>query len=381
MRNMRSGVVGSKNGWTSFVGGLGALLVGGAASAAAGISPGLGEFEPLLGSGSKGRAVIVVEEGEDTLHAAVAAANAGDVLLLRPGLYEVSHTVVIDKDLTIRGATHNPEDVHIAAIDGDEFDFEVLEFPDILDRGHIFFARPGAREVAFGYFTIKNAPETDISELECEAEPPFGFGLNHSECFGDAIHADGVAVVIADHVVASLNAGNGIWVDGAEKAIFSYVTAVNNGAFGIDVDTALDLRVNRSTFTANQISGIEASGHVKGTHRDDYTATVDIRYVEAVGNGEIGIEVERFRTASLLFSTARDNREDGFDADRVSGVRLFHCAFINNLDDAIELFPAGDGVPPEEQPADFPGSTNENFRNLVFSGNVGEDINRPPTEN
>jgi len=371
---MRCGITGP-------MAGLATLLVAGAST---GAQPVDSKLEPLAGvtsSNSSNGAVIVVEEGEDTLHAAVAAASPGDTLLLRPGLYEVTHTVVIDKDLTIRGATQDPEDVHIVAIDGEEFDFQVLEFPSVLDRGHIFFARPGARKVAFGYVTIKNAPETDISELECEEEPPFGFGLNHTECFGDAIHADGVAEVVADHVEVSLNAGNGIWVDGAEKAIFSYIRAVNNGAFGIDVDTALDLRIRRSTFIANQISGVEASGHEKGLPRSAYTARAQITHSESEGNGEIGIEVERFETAAMSFVTVRDNREDGFDADRVSTVRLFQCSFVNNLDDAIELFPAGDGVPPEEQPTDFPGSINEGLYFLHFSGNVGEDINRPPTEN
>jgi hypothetical protein len=327
-------------------------------------------------------AVIVVSEGQDTLHAAVALANPGDTLVLQPGVYELSRTVVIDKDLTIQGATNRASDVHIVGMDAEEeFDFEFDKFPDPLDWGHLLFVTSGAQKVSFSNFTIKNAPETIIPEELCEEEPPAGFGLNHSECFGDGIHSDGAAEVVVENVQASLNAGNGIWVDGATSAIFRNVLAVNNGAFGIDIDTAQYFSVRQSTFIANQVSGIEASGHVKGTPRSAYTALAEIDKVEARGNGEIGVEVERFKTATLKGVTCADNREDGFDADRVDRVEISESIFRNNLDDGIELFPAGDGVPPNEQPADFPGSITEVFRNLVFEGNLGEDINRPPTEN
>jgi hypothetical protein len=333
----------------------------------------------ILGAVPAAGAQISVEAGENTLQDAVAQANPGDTLVLEPGLYQVSSTVLIDKDLTIKGATKHPEDVHIVAVDADDFDFQPAVFPDVLDQGHIFFANAGARKVSFSYFTVKNAPETEISEGECEEQPPFGFGLNHTECFGDGIHADGVAEVEVEHVEASLNAGNGIYVDGAQKAKFRHILAVNNGAFGIDVDTAIDLSIRHSSFIANQISGMEASGHVKGTLRADYLANVDISDTLAKGNGEIGIEVERFRKARLKDVTCSDNREDGFDADRVGEVKVSDTAFINNLDDAIELFPVD--VVAEEQPADFPGSTIEDFDDLDFSGNVGEDIHHALTEN
>lgn len=324
-------------------------------------------------------AEIIVEEGEDTLKAAVAQASPGDTLLLSPGLYELGSTVVIDKSLTIKGATSNPAEVHIVGVDAEEFNFDELQFPDPLDRGHLLFVTGGAHKVTFKYFTIKNAPETDVSEFECEEAPPFGFGLNHSECFGDAIHADGAAEVVIERVEASLNAGNGFYVDGATKASFYKVVAVNNGAFGIDIDTAKDASIRSSTFTANQISGIEASGELPGTPRADYHADIKIRKVVAKANGEIGVETERFQNVELDEVTCSDNREDGYDADRVHRVKIVDSSFINNVDDGIELFPVA--VPAEEQPADFPGSIIEEFTGLVFEGNVGEDIDRPPTEN
>ena len=121
---------------------------------------------------------IHVEPGIDTLQDAVARADPGDKLKLEPGLYVVTSTILIDKDLTIKGDTGDREDVHIVAVDAERFNFEELKFENPLDRGHIFFITSGAREVSFRYFTIKNAPETDISIFECEEEPPFGFGLN-----------------------------------------------------------------------------------------------------------------------------------------------------------------------------------------------------------
>lgn len=362
-----------KTGLLALIAGIGAL--------AAVAAPAGAQTAVAAPAGAPTTGVIVVEEGVDTLHAAVAAASPGDTLQLEPGLYEITHTVVIDKSLTIAGASGHMEDVHIAAINAEEFDFQVLEFPNILDRGHILFVKAPAAWVYFHDFTIKNAPETDISELECEEAPPFGFGLNHSECFGDAIHVDGVAQVTVEDVEASLNAGNGIWVDGAQRAKFRDIVAVNNGAFGIDVDSALDLSIRGSSFIANQVSGVEASGHKPGIHGDDYVAKASIRDSVAKGNGEIGVEFERFARARVENVVCADNREDGFDADRVVVVSIINTKFINNLDDAIELFPAGTEVPPEEQPTDFTGSIVEILKDNDFSGNVGEDVNRPPTEN
>jgi hypothetical protein len=324
-------------------------------------------------------AEIAVEEGEDTLKDAVDAASPGDTLVLEPGLYELNSTVLIDKSLRIRGATNNPADVHIIAADADEFDFQPALFPNVLDQGHMLFITAGAQKVSLSYFTIKNAPETAITEGECEEEPPFGFGLNHSECMGDAIHSDGAAEIEVRHVEASLNAGNGIWVNGARTATFRDILGINNGAFGIDVDTALELSIRRSSFIANQVSGVEASGHEKGLDRADYTATVSIKDTLAKGNGEIGLEVERFQKAKLEDVTCADNREDGFDADRVSVVEIEDSAFINNLDDGIEVFPVD--VVEGEQPADFPGSIILILDDLDFSGNAGEEINFAPTEN
>jgi hypothetical protein len=326
-----------------------------------------------------GAAEIIVEEGEDTLKDAVAAASPGDTLILEPGLYEVNSTVLIDKDLTIIGATSDPADVHIIAASADEFDFQPAVFTDPLDQGHMLFITSGATSVFLGYFTIKNAPETAITEGECEEEPPFGYGLNHSECMGDAIHSAGAASIEVRHVEASLNAGNGIWVDGAQTAVFRHILGVNNGAFGIDIDTAQDLSIRYSTFIANQVSGVEASGHEFGVHRDDYTARASIKEVDAKGNGEIGVEVERFARVKIEDVLCRDNREDGFDADRVSELEIEDSAFINNLDDGIELFPVD--VVPDEQPDDFPGSTIVDFDDLEFSGNVADDIDFAPTEN
>jgi hypothetical protein len=329
----------------------------------------------FVGAGPAGAANVSVLEGVDTIQPAVALASAGDTLVLQPGLYEISSTVLIDKNLVITGATRNVADVHVVAVEAEEFNFQEGVFLDPLDRGHIFFVTAGAQSVSFRYLTVKNAPETDISEGECTE----GFGLNHSECFGDGIHTDGAGVVTVANVNASLNAGNGIFIDGATRAEFSDVVGVNNGAFGIDIDTALFFSVVRSTFTANQVSGIEASGHELGTLRSEYTADAVMDRVVANGNGEIGIEVERFETASVKNTTCAENREDGFDADRVSQVSISRSSFINNLDDAIEMFPVG--VVPEEQPADFPGSTIVIFDKLTFTGNVGEDVNYAPTEN
>jgi hypothetical protein len=328
---------------------------------------------------------IRVEEGEDTLQAAIDAAAPGDRLLLEPGLYTLSHTVFIDKSLILRGHTDNPDDVHIAAVDAEDFDFDfgnpAYDDP-IADVGHLLFAKAPAQRVVFAYLTVKNAPENPLLEFDespCTEAPPTGLGLNLTECFGDAIHSEGVASLEVRFVNVSLNAGNGIYVDGADTAVVRYVEGVNNGAFGVDIDSANLFRLRHSRFTANQISGVEASGHGPGLPRDAYTAHVNMEDVTAVANGEIGIEIERFRSARIDEIRVANNREDGFDADRVGEISLEDSEFVNNLSDGIEMFPVN--VAPEEQPADFPGSTAYHFDDLEFSGNAGEDILFAATEN
>lgn len=326
-----------------------------------------------------------VEPGEDTLQEAIDEALPGDRLLLEDGLYTVSSTVVIDKSLIIRGRSERAADVHIAAVDAEEFDFDFGNplFANLIsDIGHILFVTAGAEKVILGHFTIKNAPANPLLEADegpCTEAPPAGLGLNLTECFGDAIHVQGAADVEIKFVQASLNAGNGIFIDAAQNALIRYVKGTNNGAFGVDVDTAEHLSVRHSVFTANQISGLEASGHEKGIARDDYSADVSMYNVDARANGEIGIEIERYRAATLDDLSCTDNREDGFDADRVSFITLEDSEFVNNLDDAIEMFPVD--VAPEEQPTDFPGNTVYVFEDLEFSGNVGDEIDLAPTEN
>ena len=55
----------------------------------------------LFGSSGK---VVAVAPGDDTVFAAAAAANPGDVLLLAAGKYVIDKSIVLDKPLTIRGA-------------------------------------------------------------------------------------------------------------------------------------------------------------------------------------------------------------------------------------------------------------------------------------
>jgi hypothetical protein len=322
-------------------------------------------------SGAPGVALgssIYVQPGTDTIHAAVASASAGDAIRLTDGEYIITRTVVIDKNLTIRGDSADRTLVHIAAIDSEEFNFEGNNplFSDPLDRGHMFFVTSNVQLFKLRDVTMKNAPETAIPEDVCEKEPPLGLGLNHSECMGDAIHSYAAGVVDLDRVELSLNAGNGLWVDGAATVEATDSLFVNNGAFGIDVDTADFVKVRQCEFTANQVSGVEAS--------------IIFDQVTAKGNGEIGLEVERFQLATLRDVVTADNREDGFDADRVDTVDIDNSSFLMNLDDGIEMFPAGTEVPPSEQPADFPGSVIEIFGSLTFFGNIDQDIERPPTE-
>jgi len=325
----------------------------------------------ILAAVAYGGSGTLVEPGRDTLLAAVYFANPGDTLYLAPGVYEVSESVEIAKDLTIKGSSSNPEDVHIVPIDEREF--------DVSKGGHVLLAlgpgsggAPGAKRVYFANFTVKRARDFYPTPADCP-------GLNPTECNGNGIHADGVESVRVKNVHAILNGGNGIFIDGATSAYLKQIVGVSNRAFGIDVDSALKLTIRDSTFIANGISGLEAAGHIFGTEKADYYADVYIESTLAMANGEIGIEVERFENAKVRGVTCSNNREDGFDADRVINVDIADSAFINNLNDGLELFPID--VPAYEQPANFPGSIVEKYENLRIFGNLAKAINHPPTEN
>jgi hypothetical protein len=290
---------------------------------------------------------ITVSPGLNTLLAAVNIARPGDTLSLKPGVYLLSNTVVINKNLTIKGTSTSADQVHIVPV--------IESFAG----DHIFSATAAANRVSFANFTVKGAPDFGPEALQQ----------------GDGIHTDGVENVIVSNVQTSLNAGDGIFVVGAEKAELSKITALANGEFGFDTDATLNLIIRDSKFNANGISGLEAAGH----ERTDitFTAFVTITNTVASFNGEIGIEVERFKDSVFKAITCSNNTEDGFDADRVYVVEIADSTFVNNLDDGLELFP----INVDEFPPDFPFSIVEKYSNLKIFGNRGMSINHPATEN
>ena len=86
------------------------------------------------------------------------------------------------------------------------------------------------------------------------------------------------------------------------------------------------------------MSGVEASGHVLGTQRAAYTATIEFSNVIAKGNSEVGLECERFQLATLRDVVVSDNLEDGFDADRVDTIDIDTSSFLRNLDGGIDAW-------------------------------------------
>src|SRR4051812_15650681 len=59
-------------------------------------------------------AIIGVSPGVNTIQPAVALAKSGDTLSLAAGVYQITDTVLINKDLTIQGASASADQVHIA---------------------------------------------------------------------------------------------------------------------------------------------------------------------------------------------------------------------------------------------------------------------------
>ncbi len=288
-------------------------------------------------------ATINVIPGLDTIPAAVAAAIPGDTLLLKPGMYEISATVAIGKNLTIKGSSSDAGKVQIAALDNFIGD-------------HIFSGLPVASKISFVNFTIKNAPDFGLTVEQCGCDNP-------TEENGDAIHTDGVEFVTITNVVANANGGNGFFIVGATEASLTKVVANNNGAFGLDVDSALKLTVNGAVFNNNGISGMEAAGH--DSPDVAFTAVVSITNAVATNNGEIGIEIERFHRATVSRIVSSHNVEDGFDADRVNNLSFTSSTIAFNGDDGIEMFLV----------------LNTDFKNLKIFGNKGLRIHTPATEN
>jgi hypothetical protein len=290
---------------------------------------------------------ITVSPGLDALLTAVNIAHAGDTLSLKPGVYLLSNTVLIDKNLTIKGASTSADQVHIVPA--------IAGFAGV----HLFSATPPAARVSFANFTLKGAPDFGPDALQQ----------------GDGIHTEGVESVTITNIQSSLNGGDGIFIVGAVKADLSKITALANNEFGFDTDATLNLIVRDSKFLANGISGLEAAGHEQTDIT--FTALVSITNTVAQFNGEIGIEVERFKQATFKAITCSNNTEDGFDADRVYVVEIADSTFSNNLDDGLELFPIDVAV----YPPDFPFNIIERYTNLKIFGNRGLAINHPATEN
>ena len=305
---------------------------------------------------------IPVLPGLDTLLEAVDEADPGDTLVLKPGVFQLSETVEIDKDLRIVGSSSHADKVHIIPVaddylgPGTGFEGEhLLSVVDTLIDDEI-------HKVFFVNFTVQGAPEDDPNAEDVVVD-------------FDGIHLEYVEHVTITNVASNLNGGDGIYIIGALDAQLRKVVAINNGAFGIDVDSALKLTVADSRLVGNGISGLEAAGHDRADIT--FTATVTITNTVATHNGEIGIEVERFKKATLEKVTCSNNVEDGFDADRVYVVKIRDSVFANNLGDGLELFPIN--VP--DYPDDFAFNIVEDFKGLKIYGNRGLPINHPPTEN
>jgi hypothetical protein len=190
---------------------------------------------------------------------------------------------------------------------------------------------------------------------------------------GDGINCENVENVDITNVRANLNGEDGIFVIGAINVVLDKVVAVANGAFGFDTDSTFNLVVRNSIFDANGISGFEAAGHNYAITDITFTAVLTMINTSARGNGEIGIEPERFGTTTLNSVTANNNVDDGFDVDRINAVSVSKSAFFNNLGDGMELYP----VNVTNFPPDFMMSIIENFKDLKIFGNRELTINHP----
>jgi hypothetical protein len=302
----------------------------------------LAEPQPFRRKGT----TITVYPGLDALQEAVNAANPGDTLVLKPGLYLVSDTVEIDKDLTIKGSSSNADRVHIASVKDNFFGDD------------IFSVLHEVETISFANFTVQGGAEADPDLLD-EG--------------GDGINCEHVEFVSITNVHANLNGQDGIFVIGAVHVVLDKVVAVANGSSGFDTDSTLNLVVRNSVFDANGVSGFEAAGHDHALSDVAFTSVLSMLSTRARGNGENGIDPERFGTTTLVSVTSNNNVDDGFDVDRINAVTISKSTFFNNLGNGLKLYP----VNVINYPLDFTTTIVENFKSLKIFGNRELTINHP----
>jgi len=250
-------------------------------------------------------ATIVAYPGLDTIQDAVAAAVPGDTICLRPGVYEISDTIVIDENLNIKGITTRAD--------------KVLIVPDaeLFLGDHIFSVLPDAERVSFANLTVKGA-------------------------FVDGIHTEGVASVKITNVESSLNAEDGFDIIDAAKIDLCKVVARTNGDDGIDVDPVqedlitddnflLELKITGATAIGNTSDGIDADGDV------GFSSYATIANAKLVANLDDGIDIADFARATLKCVTSSNNLGDGLDAEAISLLAISLSTFNNNLDDGLDL--------------------------------------------
>jgi len=252
-------------------------------------------------------ATIVAYPGVDTIQGAVAVANPGDTILLKPGVYEITDTIEIAESLTIKGATTRAD--------------KVLIVPDaeLFVGTHIFSVLPSAEQITFANLTCKGA-------------------------IVDGIHTEGVESVKITNVEASLNAEDGFDILDAVRANLCKVVAKTNGDDGIDVDPVqedstvpvddnflLELKISGYCGVGNGSDGIDADGDV------GFPSYVTIASTKTTANLDDGIDLNDFARATLKCVTSSNNLSDGLEATDIGLLAISLSTFNNNLDDGLDL--------------------------------------------
>jgi hypothetical protein len=263
---------------------------------------------------------IVVHEGQ-SIQEAIDAADPGDVVAIKPGVY--FEQLTINKDLTLRGLTLNPERVVIT--------------PGDVDGAGI---------------TVRDNGMQDVQQVTIENLRVTGWAAD-GIITGDDTGVDEVASVEIRNVIADNNGDDGVDLNNPSFAHLFTVYSHNNFDDGFDVqDGQGEVIVEYSQFAHNDSDGVEIinfDGLVGVDHvyasNNFFEGLLVFGFTDGGGNG--GGEENGFTQTNgggfgqtdvaVLHSRFTENGDDGADLNDVGNV-FFHGVYAkDNFGDGLDI--------------------------------------------
>jgi parallel beta helix pectate lyase-like protein len=208
-----------------------------------------------------------------TLAAAVSRATAGDVVVVRAGVYREA--------VAIGGSGAPGAPIILRGLPG-----AVLESPDASQSLSAFDVRPGVAYVTIQGFELR------AGFAETVFVRP---GAHHIELAGLVIHGN----------------HTGVWIAGATDVVVRDCDIHANYRTGLRIFAGAQRISVVDTLTADNDDGLGCSGDSDGLNADASTADIVLERVRAVGNSEDGFDLQT-PTVAVFQAVAHDNGCSGF---------------------------------------------------------------------